>query len=218
MKKIISFDLDGTLVHGKYGDLVWNEGIPREYARKHSISFDTARAMIRKEYEAVGDSDVVWYDIGLWLAKFGLEVDAAELLDRYDDHIELLPHVRDVLDSLARRYTLVVASNAARMFVEKEMEVTGIGAYFSHVVSASTDYGMLKKEGSFFLRLLNVLGASPEEAVHVGDHAVFDYDVPSGLGIESYHVAYPPSPYNSGARERSGERVIQDLRGLLDRL
>ena len=29
MKKIISFDLDGTLVHGKYGDIVWNQEYPR---------------------------------------------------------------------------------------------------------------------------------------------------------------------------------------------
>ncbi|OPY68322.1 MAG: hypothetical protein A4E62_02077 [Syntrophorhabdus sp. PtaU1.Bin002] len=48
MKKIISFDLDGTLVHGKYGDIVWNQGIPEEYADKYGFTFDEAVSRVRQ--------------------------------------------------------------------------------------------------------------------------------------------------------------------------
>ncbi|OPX96755.1 MAG: GMP/IMP nucleotidase YrfG [Syntrophorhabdus sp. PtaB.Bin047] len=188
MKKVISFDLDGTLVDARYGDMVWNVGIPSEYAKRYGLPFDEARAFIRGEYESVGDGDITWYEIEHWLEKFSLDVAPEELLDRYADHIALLPGAREVVDTLGERYTLVIASNAARIFVEKELGETGLAGSFSRVVSATSDYGMVKKQEGFFLRLLADLGVLPQEVVHVGDHALFDHDVPSGLGIESYHI------------------------------
>ena len=50
MKKVVSFDLDGTLVDAGYGDVVWNRGIPEEYAKKYCISFEEAKVLIRKQY------------------------------------------------------------------------------------------------------------------------------------------------------------------------
>ena len=32
--KIISFDIDGTLVHPKYNDLIWHRAIPEMVAKK----------------------------------------------------------------------------------------------------------------------------------------------------------------------------------------
>jgi HAD superfamily hydrolase (TIGR01549 family) len=218
---LISFDLDGTLVHGRYGDLVWNEGIPIEYAKKHALPFEEARSLIRRQYEAVGDGDVTWYNIGTWLDRFGLTVTPQELLDRYESSIELLPYARDVLERLSGRYVLAIASNAARIFVEKETRAAGITGYFAHVVSAATDYGVLKKEDAFFHRLMNRLGVSPEEMVHVGDHRIFDYEVPSRLGIEAYHVIdgpQSPAAFDERHEDGSGGRVIGGLAELLDRL
>jgi len=51
MNKVISFDLDGTLVHGRFGDMVWHHGIPEKYAWKHGITMEEAQARILKEYE-----------------------------------------------------------------------------------------------------------------------------------------------------------------------
>jgi beta-phosphoglucomutase-like phosphatase (HAD superfamily) len=126
MKKVISFDLDGTLVDARYGDMVWNTGIPSEYAKKYGMTFDEARAFIRARYESVGDGDIAWYEIEHWLERFSLDVAPVELLDRYREHIALLPDAREVIESLRDRYTLVIASNAARMFVEKELGETGL--------------------------------------------------------------------------------------------
>jgi len=211
MKKVISFDLDGTLVDARYGDMVWNHGIPDEYARSYGMTFDEAKAFIRAEYESVGDGDILWYEIGHWLKRFSLDVDAADLLDRYTQHIALLPGACEVLRSLHGRYTLVVASNAARIFVEKELAQTGLSGFFSRVVSATTDYGMVKKQEAFFLRLCAEMGVSVTDVVHVGDHPVFDHDVPSDLGIESYHVDGHDGGKVSGAR-----RTISGLKDLLE--
>ncbi|HNT43924.1 MAG TPA: HAD family hydrolase [Syntrophorhabdaceae bacterium] len=210
MKKVISFDLDGTLVDARYGDMVWNVGIPSEYAKKYGMAFDEARAFIRARYESVGDGDITWYEIEHWLERFSLDVSPAELLDRYAEHIALLPGAREVVDTLGDRYTLVIASNAARIFVEKELGETGLSGSFSLVVSATSDYGMVKKQEEFFLRLLAEVGAVPHEVVHVGDHPVFDHDVPSGLGIECYCI---DGHDGQGNRPR---RTISGLKDLLE--
>ena len=216
MKKIISFDLDGTLVDAKYGDMVWNHGIPEEYSKKHGISFDEARAVVIDQYRSVGDSDLLWYEIGYWLRKFDLSVAAEDLLERYETFIKPLPGATEVVEYLKNRYILVIASNAARIFVEKELEWTELARYFSHIISATTDYRIVKKEPDFYRKLCDNLGVSQEEIIHVGDHRVFDFEVPSGLGIEAYHFADKASGFTGQSGENG--KVIHNLTELLDRL
>ncbi len=158
MKKVISFDLDGTLVDGRYGDMVWNHGIPAEYAKAYGMTFEDARKFIRAQYESVGDGDILWYEIRHWLKRFSLDVGADELLGRYESYIGLMPDAAEVLRELHGRYTLIIASNAARIFVEKELAHTGVSGLFSHIISATTDYGMIKKEEGFFRRLCADIG------------------------------------------------------------
>jgi HAD superfamily hydrolase (TIGR01493 family) len=216
MKRIVSFDLDGTLVDAKYGDMVWNHGIPEEYSKKHGISFDEARTVVMDQYRSVGDSDLLWYEIDHWLKRFGLPVRADDLLRRYETFIKPLPGAIEVIQYLKDRYTLVIASNAARIFVEKELEYTDLAHYFNHIVSATTDYRVVKKEPDFYRKLCSSLGVSQEDIVHVGDHRIFDFEVPSGLGIEAYHFA----DQTSGVTGQSGDdgRIIHKLTELLDKL
>lgn len=68
---------------------------------------------------------------------------------------------------------------------------------------------MVKKEEGFYRRLCAVLGVSPAEIAHVGDHAVFDFEVPRLAGIDSYH--YDPAAAPNGL-------VINDFTDLLERL
>jgi len=189
--------------------MVWNTGIPSEYAKKYGMTFDEARAFIRARYESVGDGDIAWYEIEHWLERFSLDVAPVELLYRYREHIALLPDAREVIESLRDRYTLVIASNAARMFVEKELGETGLSGFFSRVVSATSDYGMVKREERFFRRLLAGVGALPHEVVHVGDHPVFDHDFPSGLGFECYCI---------DGHDGQGNRPLRTISGLKDLL
>jgi FMN phosphatase YigB (HAD superfamily) len=208
-KKVISFDLDGTIVDGIYGNMVWLEGVPEKYARRHNISFDEAKKAVTEAYDSVGEAHLLWYDIGYWLERFDLDVSIPELLDSYTGHVRLLPHAYEAICALGENYRLVIASNAARIFVEKELGHTGLEACFGRTVSATSDFGMVKKQEAFYLKLCTTLDVEPSQVVHVGDHAVFDVEVPLRVGIDSYH--YDPTGVGNG-------RTIRDLRGLLDRI
>ena len=46
MHKIISFDMDGTLVDVEFTDWVWGHGIPSLYAEKAGVSFEEAKTFV----------------------------------------------------------------------------------------------------------------------------------------------------------------------------
>jgi len=217
MKKIISFDLDGTLVHGKYGDIVWNQGIPEEYARKYGMPFEEAKRLVRAQYEEVGESNIEWYHIEHWLKKFDLPVSAYTLLNRYETHIEVFPDTFDVLQALMKRHTLIISSNAARIFVEKELTYADLTHHFAHIISATTDFGMVKKEDKFYQKLCNTLNVLPHEIVHIGDHRIFDYEAPLSLGIDAYHIVYDQPPASDESSEKNGKTIYR-LSDLLNKL
>lgn len=216
MKKVISFDLDGTLVDIEFGNKVWHEGIGGKFAETYRVDRDLAEEWVRKAYAAIGDRNLVWYDIDYWLRRFNLPVSAADLLDAYSASIRLLPDVKEVLDALVGRYELVIASNAARVFIEKELEKTGIASYFSRIVSATSDYGIVKKDVAFYRRLCSEMAVVADEVVHVGDHPTFDLQIPLEFGIDAYCIVWEREP--AGLVGADNVRIIHDLKELLDRL
>ncbi len=194
---------------GAYGNMVWLDGIPRRYADRHGLPLDEAKRVVLEEYDSIGDGDVLWYDMTYWLRRFDLDFSIAELLDEYVRYIRILPSVTEVLERLAERYTLVVASNAARIFVEKEMSHSGLERYFRHAVSATSDFAMVKREEEFFRRLCLMMNATPGEVVHIGDHAIFDVEVPTRVGLNAFHYN-PDGPSNGN--------TIRDFKELLELL
>ena len=90
------------------------------------------------------------------------------------------------------------------------METTGLIGYFERTFSATSDFRRVKKTADFYAQICRVLGASPWEIVHVGDHYEFDYLVPRALGVQAFHL--------DRSFQRQGDFVIRDLRDLENRL
>ena len=206
MAKIISFDMDGTLVDPEYTDWVWLHGIPLLYAEKTGLSFENAKHLVVEEYLKVGEGAIEWYDIKYWFQFFQLEQSWKVLMERYVDKIRIYPNVNHLLEHLKDRFQLVLTSNAGREFIDVEMEATGLRKYFNQIFSATSDFRMVKKTIDFYRRICEILRVEPPEIVHVGDHYEFDYLVPRSLGIHAFYLD------RSG--EQNGEFVLRDLRDL----
>jgi putative hydrolase of the HAD superfamily len=207
---LISFDLDGTLVTEEFTRMVWHRGMPALYADQYRCDLEHAQELLLREYNKIGDDALEWYDIRYWFRFFDLRGSWTSLLAKFIPHIKTYPEVHDVLQQLSSRYQLMITSNAAREFLDTEITAAGIADYFTLVVSATSDFQHVKKDGEFYQKLCSRLDIAADELVHVGDHYRFDYLVPCGLGIKSFFLD------RSGTR--SGPCMVADLKAFCSRL
>ncbi len=202
MIRIISLDMDGTLVNSRFVDKVWMEGMPRLYAEKTGLDFPAAREYVIGEYMKIGSDHLEWYDLKFWIDKFGLSVEKEHLLELYEDEIEVYPEVEEVLELLSQNYELVVTSNAARDFIDIELD--GLKCYFRDIFSATSDFREVKKSPLLYGAICAQLDARPIEVLHIGDHYSYDYESALDAGLDALFL--------DRKGERQGPEVIGDLR------
>ena len=202
MIRVISLDMDGTLVKTRFVDKVWMEGMPMLYAEKTGLDFPVAKEYVVGEYMKIGSDKLEWYDLLYWIERFGLKVGKDEILQMYEDEIETYPEVQEVLDLLAENYELVVTSNAAREFIDIELE--GLSDYFSETFSATSDFREVKKSPLIYGTVCAHMGAKPFEVLHIGDHYNYDYESPLDAGLDALFL--------DRKGERSGREVVGDQR------
>jgi putative hydrolase of the HAD superfamily len=212
--KVISFDLDGTLINYRFVDSVWFEGIPRLYSLRRGVSLEDARKAVKREYDKVGKERLEWYDLHYWIRKFGLNVDSQELLRHFEHEIKTYPEVPKVLEELKQRgFRLIIVTNARREFVELELKKAGIADYFERVFSSTSDFGLVKKTVNLYQRVCNILEISPQELIHIGDDRTFDFEVPRKLGILAFHL-----DRTGKQKEKRVIRSLEELERKLRRL
>jgi len=203
-KRIISFDLDGTLVDMVYTMSVWERGIPELYAEKNNVTISEAIANVTSEYARVSDASLKWYDIAYWFNFFGLSGDWRDLMKKHREKICLFPEVKEVIEKLTEDFELIITSNAAREFVEIELKETGIKNNFSRIFSATSDFREVKKTSQFYSKLCETLKISPAKMIHIGDHYEFDYLAPQQAGIEAYYL-------DRHAKTQKTSRTVKNL-------
>lgn len=204
MIRVVSFDVDETLVDRSFADSVWFEEIPKLYAERHGVSFAKALELLKREYDRVGPERLEWYDIKYWFNRFSLGKGWTELLERCGERVHPYPEAVRVLEGLSKSYELVVASGSAREFLDVNLAQSNLRPYFTRVFSSVSDYGMIKKKPEFFERVCESLGVTPAQLLHVGDDPFFDFEAPRKLGVRSVLL--------DRSRRRSGKWVIHDLR------
>ncbi|HWQ20940.1 MAG TPA: HAD family hydrolase [Methanotrichaceae archaeon] len=208
MIRIISLDMDGTLVNSRFVDKVWMEGMPELYAEEHDLSFEDAKDYVVAEYMKIGSDRLEWYDLNYWLKKFQLNNTKEDLLERYINEIELYPEVKDALNLLSENYTLVVTSNAAREFID--VELVDLGQYFADIFSATSDFKTVKKSPVVYQKVCKRMEAKPLEVLHIGDHYSYDYEAPIDAGLDALFL--------DRHGKRTGSEVVGDLREAVEQI
>jgi HAD superfamily hydrolase (TIGR01549 family) len=182
--KIVSFDVEGTLVTPDFSYAVWFEAIPQRYAEKNGLDIERARKAVEQEYGKVGDQRLEWYDIGYWFDKLGLG-SPAPVMKQCESSVRYYPEVKEVLGSLRGKYRLVVASGSSGDFLRHLLK--DIKPFFWRVHSSITDYKQLKTT-EFYIQICREMGVEPVQVVHVGDNWQFDVVAPGEVGIRAFYL------------------------------
>jgi putative hydrolase of the HAD superfamily len=203
MIKIISFDLDGTLVQNTFAESVWLEGVPRLYAKEKNIPIDEAKEFLFKEYNKVGMDRKEWYDIVWWFKRFQIKEDWRDLIYDFRTKIHVFPETKNVIDNLSRRYKLIIVSNAKREFIDIQLRQTSLQSYFHSIYSSLSDFDSVKKFPVVYSKICDILSVHVDEMVHIGDNKEFDFLSPQKIGIKSFYL-------NRDGTE-TGEGVVHSL-------
>jgi HAD superfamily hydrolase (TIGR01549 family) len=203
MRKVISFDFDGTIATHRFADAFWLEGVPALYAKHHHASIDTAKKYLFEEYEKIGDNRIEWYDPGYWFDRFDLHTDWKKMLIQYRKNVELYPEVKSVLKRLSTRYPLIISSNAKKEFIDVQLTQSKISSYFDQIFSSTSDFHTVKKVTDFYAMICKKLEIHPQEMIHIGDHREFDYLSPRKLGITSFYL--------DRKKTMTGPHIVSDL-------
>ncbi|MFH1328553.1 MAG: HAD family hydrolase [Candidatus Bathyarchaeota archaeon] len=209
--KIVSFDLDGTLVDYTFVNSIWFKGLPKLYAEKNNVTLRKAMKYLKSEYDKVGIESLEWYDIKYWFKKYLGHQDWESLFKRMRSKVRLYSEVPTVLRELKDLgYKLIIVSNAAREFLDLELEETKIAPYFYRVFSSTSDFKIVKKAVNLYAKICGTLEVSPCEVANVGDNWKFDFQVPRRLGIKAFYL--------DRSRHHAGEYTLYSLKGLVERL
>lgn len=210
--KVISLDLDGTIVDKRVMDYFWLELIPQRYAALKGLELREAKEIVLREYDKVGMEDIRWYLPDYWARRFGLEGYLEELFEDLRSHVRsrICKDVFDLLRAVPDEYSLIISSNAAREFIKMVVEeLEPYSRRFQRFFSCVSDFYITRKDARFYRAVCRTLGVKPSEIIHVGDHEVYDYEVPRSVGLKALLLI------REGVSARENVETIRSLRELL---
>lgn len=172
MKRLILYDLDGTLVDtledisGSANAMLAQLGLP-------AISRKQARCYIgRGGYQFV--KDCLGTDDAKRIER-GLKLYRAHYHQHMLDHTYLYPHAKEILTYFNTR-TQAVVTNKPNPYSAEILKALGVADYFFRIIAGDSEYP--KKPDPTSLRaMLSLSGVRAEEAVFIGDSQV---DVQTG--------------------------------------
>jgi HAD superfamily hydrolase (TIGR01549 family) len=183
--KIISFDVDGTLVDLEYNDLIWFKEIPELIAKKKRISFEKSLKYVGEEYNKLGEHNLNWYDINYWVTYFGIKVSPKNILEKYESKVKIFPEVASLLEELKKNFILIVITSMPREFLIPKMKK--LEKYFKFSFSALSDFKELKNS-EIYSKISKTLNVRPAQILHIGDHWEFDYLAAQKAGMNAIYL------------------------------
>src|SRR5579885_3264648 len=120
----VLLDMDGTLLDRHFDNFFFEEELPRRYARKHELDFETARDRLMSLYRSV-EGELDWTDLHYWTRT--LDIDVVALTKEFDHLIDFLPDAVPFLRHLREAGKRVhIVTNAHEAGIEIKVAKTGL--------------------------------------------------------------------------------------------
>jgi HAD superfamily hydrolase (TIGR01509 family) len=188
----VVFDLDGVLIQSEE---VWDE-VREQYVRERGGRYDAEiqRAMM-------GMSSTEWSRYLHDAAGVPEEPAASNdevvrlMLDRYREHLPLIPGAREAALRLAQDFTLGLASSSNRSIIDGVLEAAGLSDAFAATVS-SEEVAHGKPAPDVYLEAVRRLGVPPDRSAAIEDsHGGIRSANAAGLRVLAIpNPTYPPDP------------------------
>lgn len=181
------FDLDNTLYSNQEYLRFQLESPVRRLAEIRNSDFDETRweiAEYRKTWAVEHGGAQV--SLGNVFLAFGVSIEETvrwrEELFEPARFLKGDPKLRETLTALAASFSLGVVTNNPVLVARKTLAVLGVEDLFSVLVGLDT-CGVSKPHAAPFLKGAELLGASPEACVSIGDRYDIDIALPLELGM-----------------------------------
>lgn len=210
--KYISFDCYGTLIHFRMADVareIFADRIAPENMNQFTRDFSSYRLD-----EVMGDwkpyNEILCNAVERTCKHWGIDYRDNEGLKFYEAVSSWIPHpdVPDALAKLAKEYKLVIFSNSMDDLIPHSVEK--LGAPFHRVYTAQ-QAGAYKPRLKAFEYMIDQLGCSPDDILHVSSSLRYDLMSAHDIGIKNKVFVNrghePSTPYY-------GYHEIKDLGGL----
>ena len=103
---------------------------------------------------------------------------------------QLLPGALELMQYLAKKYSVVIISNGFKEVQYRKIASSGLRPYINHVV-LSEEVGVQKPDRQIFEHALHLLGLTPQDVLMIGDNPETDIKGAMDMGIDTIYF----SPY-----------------------
>ncbi|MBD3755004.1 MAG: GMP/IMP nucleotidase [Gammaproteobacteria bacterium] len=163
----VLLDMDGTLLDLHFDWHFWMEYLPKIYAERNDMTVDEANALIHAKIHSQ-QGTLNWYCLDYWSETLSLPI--AELKRELKHLIQAHPDVIDFLAKLKQMGKhVIMVTNAHRDSLVIKLEMTAIGDYFDHLISAH-DFGIPKEDIRIWSEIQTVHPYDPAHTLLVDDN------------------------------------------------